>query len=89
VFVGDDGKYYYNPWKALIPVGTATVSSVPLADIVTKICIRGGLSEDDIDVTDIVGIDVAGYPVARSCNAVDCLVPLLQAYFCYASEYDG
>lgn len=32
---------------------------------------------------------VIGYPIARQANAADCLLPLLQAYFGYASEYDA
>lgn len=86
----DDGKIWRPSWiPPLAGNTTYTSSSIALSDLVTKICVRGGLTEDDIDVTDITGITVAGYPVARSCNAVDCLTPLLQTYFCYASEYDG
>jgi hypothetical protein len=32
---------------------------------------------------------VLGYAIATQCNGVAALTPLLQAYFCYGSEYDG
>jgi hypothetical protein len=63
--------------------------SLTLADAVTRICVRGGLTAADIDVTGLAGIDVLGYAIATQCNGVAALTPLLQAYFCYGSEYDG
>lgn len=81
----DDISYFL---LGLGPVDSVDAAPT-LAELVTAICVRGGLSESDIDVTDIAGITVHGYPVARQCTAVDCLTPLLQAFFCYSSEYDG
>ena len=77
-------------WAAsLIPgIGGASVSKA-LSDIVQAVCLRGGLESSDIDVADLAGIQVKGYPIARQANAADCLLPLLQAYFGYASEYDA
>jgi len=60
-----------------------------LDQIVSRICIRGGLSEEDIDVSGIEGVPVLGYPIARQANAADCLLPLTQAYFGFGSEYDA
>jgi hypothetical protein len=68
---------------------TSDPAPIPLSNVVTRICIRGGLTEDDIDVADLSGINVIGYPIARQATAIDALQPLLQAHFAYASEYDG
>jgi hypothetical protein len=68
---------------------TGDPGSLTLADAVTRICVRGGLTAADIDVTGLAGINVLGYAIATQCNGVAALTPLLQAYFCYGSEYDG
>lgn len=70
-------------------IGTSTPGTVSLFAIIGRICKRGGLSLDDIDTSELAGITVAGYPIARQSNAADCLLPLLQAYFAYATEYDA
>ena len=70
--------------QAAVAPGTTT-----LAQIVLKIVLRGGLSPSDVDVMDMSAVTVAGYPIARQANAADCLLPLVQAYFAYASEYDA
>lgn len=68
---------------AAVPAGESRV-----AEVVKRICLRGGLSLTDIDVESLGDASVLGYPIARQSNAADCLLPLLQAYFGYASEYD-
>lgn len=60
-----------------------------LADVTVAICERGGLSIENLDVTELQTIPVLGYPIATQSTASDCLSPLLAAYFCYVSEYDG
>lgn len=71
------------------PITTYTPGSLSLAEVITRIAIRGGLTADDIDVADLTGIQVLGYPIARQADAISCIDPLLAAYFCYRSEYDG
>jgi len=63
--------------------------TLTLAEVVTAICVRGGLDPSFIDVSELYGYIVKGYPIATQASATDCLSPLLSAYFCYASEYDG
>lgn len=50
---------------------------------------RGGLNEQDIDVTPLSDTTVIGYPIARQCTGADALQPLLSSYFAYATDYDG
>src|SRR5699024_2118422 len=50
---------------------------------------RGGLPAEVIDVSGLGDKEVLGYPIARQCTGADALRPLLQAYFCFGSEYDG
>lgn len=70
--------------------GTGGVpQAVGLSDVCTRIIKRGGLLPTDVDVDALQDIIVEGYPIARQSNAADCLLPLLQAYFGYASEYDA
>lgn len=63
--------------------------SLTLAEVVAAICVRGGLDPTLIDVSELFAYIVKGYPIATQSSASDCLSPLLSAYFCYASEYDG
>lgn len=70
--------------QAPTPAGQTTLDTVA-----TKVALRGGLEASDIDVTSLVSITIDGYPIARQANAADCLLPLLQAYFGYATEYDA
>jgi hypothetical protein len=72
--------------------GTSTgipAGEVPLHDVISRICKRGGLSDTDFDLTDLPDINVSGYMVAAQSNAADCLSPLLQAFFCFASDYNA
>lgn len=62
---------------------------VPLSEVVTRICKRGGLNDTDFDLTGLPDKDVSGYIVATQSNAADCLSPLLQAFFCFASDFNA
>jgi len=96
------GGSTYVAWLSDFPVsdniGGASVrisrvhagGSIPtLAGIIQRICLRGGLSAEDFDLGDMDSVAVMGYPIARQANAADCLLPLLQADFGFASEYDA
>jgi hypothetical protein len=63
--------------------------SVSLANIVQRICERGGLASGDVDTSGLAEIAVRGYPIATTATASDCLAPLLPAYFAFGSEYDA
>ncbi len=65
------------------------VGQVPLSLIISRICLRGGISAEDFDLSAVPDIMVAGYPIAAQALAADCLLPLLQAYFMFGSEYDA
>jgi hypothetical protein len=71
-----------------------SASSIPsgvisLDTVCGRICKRGGLGATDIDLSPLPDATPAGYIIATASNASDCLAPLLQAYFCFASEYDN
>jgi len=73
-------------WRIAIAPASATPS---LASIVSAVALRGGLTVSDTDVSMLAGQQVLGYPIATQATAADCLLPLLQAYFAYATEYDS
>lgn len=62
---------------------------LPLGVVIERICKRGGLRADQIDVSGLPLTDVWGYPIARPCSGIEALTPLVQTYFLYGSEYDG
>lgn len=70
--------------QAAVAAGTQTLSNV-----VSKVCVRGGLSTADIDVSALSGLTVLGYPIARQTTGADALLPLLSAYFAFGSEQDA
>jgi hypothetical protein len=67
----------------------ADVGQVPLSLILSRISLRGGLAASDFDLSHVPDIMVAGYVVATQSNAADTILPLLQAYFMFGSEYDA
>jgi putative tail protein len=74
-------------------VGTATTTSindgsVGLDTAITRICKRGGLTVDDIDVSEI-DQQLLGYGILQAYNGADCIRPLTTAFTIYGSEYDG
>lgn len=82
--VGPDSVTYFD-MKVYDTSGS--IDSIPLSDMVSRICIRGGVAE--IDASDFATTPVLGYPIAQQMSANDALGPLLGSYFAYASEYDG
>lgn len=61
---------------------------VLLSDIVTDLCVRTGLTESQIDVTDLTdGVD--GFMVGRQMTARSAIEPLQQAFQFDAVESDG
>lgn len=68
--------------------GTVTSGFVLLSDIISRVNVRGGLTIDDFDVTELTD-EVLGYPVLQQYSAADTQRPLLGAYFAFGSEYDG
>jgi hypothetical protein len=61
---------------------------IALSTIVQRINRRGGLTDADVDVTELTDL-VIGYPIAAQYNAADCIRPLAACYFFKGSEYDG
>lgn len=59
-----------------------------LSSVVQDICIRGGLTVGDIDVTSLASSNVVGYVVYRG-TARGWIEPLMQAFFFDAVESDG
>lgn len=67
----------------------ASAGDTSLSTVINRICRRGGLSDSDIDLAPLPSKTPQGYLIATKSNASDCLLPLLQSYFSFASEYDG
>lgn len=63
---------------------------VQLSNVVSRICKRGGLDPTtDFDLSHLPNKEIDGYLIASQSNAADCLLPLLQAFFSFASDYDA
>jgi hypothetical protein len=83
------GKIYRPSWLPPYTDPTSTPNELSLETIVSRICRRGGLSDQDFDASALSSVMVGGYPIARQSTAADCLLPLMQAFFGYGSEYDA
>jgi hypothetical protein len=62
--------------------------TIPLSTIVQRINRRGGLTDADIDVSELTDL-VIGYPIVGQYTAADCIRPLAGCYFFKGSEYDA
>jgi hypothetical protein len=60
--------------------GRVTAGTVPLSAVVSDLCQRGGLTEDQIDVDALAEIPVAGYVASRQGTIREWLAPLMTAY---------
>jgi hypothetical protein len=65
----------------------AIPGSMPLAEIVTALCLRAGLTEDDLDVSELTD-GVRGYALARQVSVRGALEMLAAAYTFDAVESD-
>lgn len=52
-----------------------------VADVISAICKRAGLTADQIDVSDLEEITVAGYSISGICDAADIISPLRSLAF--------
>ena len=80
---GGTGSVY---WKKVF-LGRASATGEELANIVSDLCSRVGLSVSDIDVS-LLTDTVPGYTVTRPSTIRDALNPLSQAYFFDGVESD-
>lgn len=67
----------------------AKVSVYPLlSDIVLDLCSRAGIPAENLDVNDLYGEFIVGYPVVSDDDVASQLEPLSQAFFFDPTEYD-
>ncbi|KAF1706297.1 phage tail baseplate protein [Pseudoxanthomonas sacheonensis] len=88
VYPTDYPTTIFNAFEQTYSTTTLTNNTVTVATAITRISLRGGLSEDDIDVVDM-DQELLGYPILQSYNAADCLRPLMTGFTSYGSEYDA
>jgi hypothetical protein len=75
-------------YEATYTTTDLNTESVGLDTVITRIAIRGGLTADDIDVTEM-DQEVLGYMITQNYIGTDCIRPLMTAFISYASEYDA
>lgn len=75
-------------FTATSTVESMSTDTLNLSTAITRICKRGGLTEADIDVSEM-DQQLLGYPIKESYNGADCLRPLMTGFTCYGSEYDA
>lgn len=77
-----------NAYRATTSITGITQETVRLDDAITRIAKRGGLTVDDIDVSEM-DQQLLGYMITQPYNGADCIRPLMTAFTSYGSEYDG
>ena len=77
-----------NVYSATTSTTDVTQETVGLDTAITRICKRGGLTEADIDVSEM-DQQLLGYMITQPYNGADCIRPLMTAFTSYGSEYDG
>lgn len=71
-----------------ITTTTLDNQTLGLDTAITRIATRGGLTADDIDVTEM-DQDLLGYMITQSYTGADSIRPLMTAFKSYGSEYDA
>ena len=80
------GAVTVSPTSAQVFLNRNTSGTATLADIVSKLCLKSGLSSSDIDVTALTSINVDGYVLNNQTPLKDALRPLSRAYLFEAVE---
>jgi hypothetical protein len=83
-FSVDKLKAYYG--DAPVDVTTLTLEDIPLDEVVTRQCIRGGLTEDQINVVSLIGLYVRAMAVTQVTSPRTVIESLMAAYFFEAVE---
>ena len=83
LYIASTGQLYLPNSNKLyaVSVNRASGQDSTLGDVVTDLCVRCGLSQDDIDVSYIQAQIVHGYLVPRQMTAAAAMTPLGQTYF--------
>lgn len=76
-------------WVLGASTGTADPQSANLADIVTDLSVRAGLTEGQIDVTDLEEDTVDGYLLASQMDVRAAVLPLMSCWFFDPVESQG
>ncbi len=84
-----DGSLWRPSWVPAYDWALSDPQALMLADVVSRICKRGGLAAGDIDVSGLGETQVLGYTIATQCTGDQALLPLLQAYFAFGTECDA
>lgn len=77
-----------NAWLATSESTELTSDPLGLDTAITRIAVRGGLTPDDIDVTEM-DQELLGFPILQPYNGADCIRPLMTGFTSYGSEYDA
>jgi hypothetical protein len=88
VYSVDYPKPIANVYRAEYSTTSVSTDPVGLDTVLTRIAIRGGLTADDIDVSEM-DQEVLGYMVTQSYTGADSMRPLMTAFKSYGSEYDA
>lgn len=93
VYVGISSSLYTwidgDPYRVQFSRLNRSLYATDLATVITDICQRSGMEDDEFDVTDIVGkFEVRGFTLARSSSGRKALENLLLPYFVDGIETD-
>lgn len=76
-------------WEATATTTSLVEEPLSVATAITRIAVRGGLTPDDIVVTDLEEFDLLGYSINQSYNGAESMLPPLASATAYGTEYDG
>lgn len=93
VFLGSEGANYTwlgaNATRVSFGGLSNALFSTDLSGVITSICKRTGMADDEFDVSEIEGLyNVRGYTIARATNGRKAIENLLTAYFVDGIESD-
>lgn len=87
--LGSDGEMYWPAWVTPSDDRKLTVGMIPPADIVTDVAGMVGITSSQMDLTQLAGINVRGYQLARQMSAADAIKGLQLPYMFDMPEWDA
>lgn len=87
--LGSDGELYWPAWVTPSASRKLTVGMIPIANIVTDIAGMVGIKPAQMDLSQLAGVNVRGYPLARQMSAADAIKGLQLPYLFDMPEWDA
>ncbi len=87
--LGSDGELYWPAWVTPSASRKLTVGMIPAANIVTDITGMVGIKPAQMELSQLAGVNVRGYLLARQMSAADAIKGLQLPYLFDMTEWDA